>query len=306
MIEIFFKSVKGDALKLLDAYKPGCWVQVTGPSQSELTALATDLKLDPDILKDSLDPHEVSRVEKEAGSDYVFVRSPQSDSGQIHTSPLLVIIAPDYFVTVSKEKLAPILRFQKSPVDIYTTQKTKLFIQLLLEINSEYSRLTNEMRKNVRNFTSNLEGITNKDIIRLVNFESAFNDFLTSLEPLSLTLKQLLSGKYLKLYDADADLVEDLQLGIDQLVKLCVSNLKAIANIREAYTSIISNNLNRTMKLLTAVTLILTIPTAIASFFGMNVALPFANHPQAFIGIIVLTLLLTVSLWVIFWKRDYL
>lgn len=306
MVEILFKSIKGDFAKVLTDYKPGSWINITDPDMSQLEKLATDLSLDFQILKDSLDPHEVSRVEKEAGNDYIFLRTPHTTSGQIHTTPLLVIITSDHFITISKEEPSLVTRLKKVPTDIFTTQKTKLFLQLLLEINTEYTRLVNEMRKNVRHFTTNLEKITNKNIIQLVTFESVFNDFLTSLEPLASTLKHLLSGKYLKLFEADTDLVEDLQLGIDQLVKLCISNLKAIANIREAYASIISNNLNRTMKLLTAVTLILTIPTAVASFFGMNVALPYADHPQAFIGIIILTLLLTASLWIIFWKKDYL
>lgn len=306
MVEILFKSIKETSLKTLDIYKPGCWVNIVDPTGQELEKVAGELKLDFQTLKDSLDPYEVSRIEREDGNDYIFVRTPVESSGLIHTEPLLIVITPDYFITVSGRKQNISERVKKSRADISTTQKTKLFIQLMLDINSDYSHRVNEIRKNVKNFTLNLQTISNQNIVQLVNFEAVFNDFLSSLEPLAITLGQLLSGKYLQLYEADQDLVEDLQISTNQLVKLCLSNIKAIANIREAYTSIISNNLNKTVKLLTAVTLILTIPTAIASFFGMNVPLPLANHPAAFLVIILVTLTITGVLWIVFWKKDYL
>lgn len=306
MLEILFKSLKGDTLRTLDSYKPGCWVNVFNPDTAELEKLSRDLLLDFPTVRDAMDPYEVPRIEREEGNDYIFVRAPIKISGQIHTTPLLIVITPDYFITVSRDMPDITDKFKKNPAAISTTQKTKLFITLLLDINLDYSHFINDMRKQVRFFTTDLQKITNRDIVRLVDFQSAFNDFLSSLEPLSITMKQLLSGKYLQLYDADQDLVEDLQIGSDQLVQLCRSNIKAISNIREAYASIISNNLNRTVKLLTAVTLILTIPTAIASFYGMNVDLPLAGHPLAFLFIFLLTLFLTVLVWIWFWKKDYL
>ena len=306
MIEILFKSLRDNGIKTLDAYKPGSWINVINPDAAEMEKIAADLKLDLYTIKDALDPYETSRVEREEGTDYIFVRIPIKVLEQIYTVPLLIVITPDYFITISKEPLEVIDRLKNNPANVSTTQKTKLFITLLLDANSAYSHMVNEMRKKVRNFTIDVQKIANKDIIQLVDFESVFNDFWSSLEPLSVTLNHLLSGKFLQLFDADQDLVEDLRIGTDQLVKLCVSNTKSIANIREAYTSIISNNLNRTVKLLTAVTLILTIPTAIASFFGMNVTLPLANHPLAFGFIVMITLVLIAVVWLIFWKKDYL
>lgn len=306
MVEIWYKSLKSSQLKTLEAYKAGSWINVINPDSTELEKIATDLGLDIFTVKDALDPNEVPRIERENGHDYIFVRSPILLEDHIHTTPLLIIITADYIVTIAKDDLGLPDKISKHPAGISTTQKTKLFVMLLLDINTQYSHMINDMRKKVRFFTSDLQKITNRDIIQLVNFESVFNDFLSSLEPLSITFGQLLSGKFLPLFEADQDLVEDLQIGTDQLVRLCRSNVKAIANSREAYTSIISNNLNRTVKLLTAVTLILTIPTAIASFFGMNVALPLAGHPLAFGFIILLTLLITILTWVWFWKKDYL
>lgn len=306
MTEILFKSLKGDSIKTLDDFKPGCWINIIDPTQTELEKLCVDLKLDIATVKDALDPHEVPRIERENENDYIFVRTPIQVSDQITTSVLLIIITPDYLVTVAKEPLEVTDQFKKNHPEISTTQKTKLFVTLLLDINSAYLHMINDMRKKVRFFTSDLQKITNRDNSQLVDYQSIFNDFLSSLEPLSITLNQLLSGKYLRLFSADQHLIEDLQIGTNQLVLICRSNIKAITNIREAYTSITSNNLNQTVKLLTAVTLILTIPTAIASFFGMNVSLPLATHPMAFIFIVAATLTITSLVWIWFWKKDYL
>jgi magnesium transporter len=306
VIEILFKSLRDDSLKTLPDYKPGSWINIVNPDPQELEKAATDLGLDLITIKDALDPYETSRVEREEKTDYIFVRIPIKVMEQIYTVPLLIVMTPDYFITISKEPMDIIEKLKNNHINISTTQKTKLFITLLLDANSAYSHMVNEMRKKVRNFTIDVLKISNRDIIQLVDFESVFNDFWFSLEPLSLTFNHLLSGKYLQLFDADKDLVEDLRIGTDQLVKLCVSNTKAIANIREAYTSIISNNLNRTVKLLTAVTLILTIPTAIASFFGMNVAVPLSGHPFAFGFIVLLTLAMTTLVWMVLWKKDFI
>ena len=91
------------------------------------------------------------------------------------------------------------------------------------------------------------------------------------------------------LFEEDMELVEDLSLSNRQLIEIAKSNLKNIVNVREAYSTIMTNNLNKTMKTLTSITVILTIPTIVASFFGMNVDLPFDNHPLAYVFILLLT-----------------
>ena len=306
MIKIIYRSVRNEQPKLLTEYKIGSWVHIEDAQGADIEKVAHDLNLDLNNMKDAMDPFEVSRIEQDNGVQYIFARFAYHQEGHIFTTPLLVIIAPDYFVTVAREKLPLMERFDTGQTEFFTTQKTKLFIQLFLLINNEYQKLINEMRKNVRHTTVNVEKIQNKDILKLVNIETIFNDFLSSLQPAGITLEKLMSGKYLKLYEADTELVEDLLVGTRQLVEMSVTNLKAIANFREAYSTIVSNNLNKTMKLLTAVTLILTIPTMIASFFGMNVGVPFSSHPLAFTWIVVATIGLSMGLIIVFWKKDYL
>jgi magnesium transporter len=149
------------------------------------------------------------------------------------------------------------------------------------------------------------QNITNEDIVRFVTFENALNDFLAALVPTSNILKDLLSGKHLKLHEKDGELVEDLFLANGQLIEICRSTLKNIFNIRNAYSTIMTNDLNRVIKLLTALTIILSVPTIIASIYGMNVVLPLAENNQAFwligggtiISVFVLFLLFKKNRW---------
>jgi len=141
MVEIFFKSLKGTELRLLDTYKPGCWINIVDPDLVELEKIAAELKLDFQTLKDALDPYEVSRIEREDGNDYIFIRTPQDISGQIHTAPLLIVVTPDYFITVSGHDQNIAERIKKSRSEISTTQKTKLFIPQIASLEPKTSTL---------------------------------------------------------------------------------------------------------------------------------------------------------------------
>jgi magnesium transporter len=108
------------------------------------------------------------------------------------------------------------------------------------------------------------------------------NEYLTSLQSQAVVFRNLLSGKFLPLYEDDEDLIEDLSLGTTELIDLIKSRLKTISNIRDAYSTIMANNLNRIFKHLTSIGIFMVIPTVTASLYGMNLALPVATHPNAF------------------------
>lgn len=306
MTQYFYRNRKNAQLQELPTYKIGSWISVENPTESELISLAEDLKLETDVLLDALDPFEVPRIEKEDAVTYVFTRFAHKSGDKITTSPVLIVVSSDFLMTVSQKTLPFISKFTESKIDFFTTQKTKLLMLLFLEMHKDYQRLVNAVHKNIRNISSDLEQIDNKDISTFVRFETLFNDFLFGLEPTSLALKKFASGKYVRLYEEDKDLIEDLLVDNEQLIRLCKSNQKGIVNIRESHSSVLSNNLNKTMKLLTSVTVILTIPTMVSSFYGMNVGLPLQNHPLAFLVILAVTVIISFGLLAIFNKRDLL
>lgn len=306
MINYYYKNRNNDKLQSLSEYKVGSWISVEDPTEKELIDLASKLNLEEDILLDALDPFEVPRIEKEANTTYVFARFAHKLEDKITTSPVLLVVSTNFILTVSVKSLPFLDKFTQNKIDFFTTQKTKLLMLFFVEMNKDYQRLVNAIHKNIRNISSDLEQIDNKDISTFVKFETLFNDFLFGLEPTKLTFKKFSSGKYVKLYEEDEDLIEELIVDNEQLILLCKSNQKGIYNIRESHSSVVSNNLNKTMKLLTSVTVILTIPTMVSSFYGMNIALPLQDNPLAFLLILAVTLVVSFGLLAIFNKRDLL
>ena len=138
----------------------------------------------------------------------------------------------------------------------------------------------------------------NQDFIDFVMIEDELNEFLSSLMPTNATLRRLLLGRYMPLFDEDQDIVEDLLLNNEQSIEACNSNLKSIDNIREAYSSISSHNLNSTMKVLTVATVLIALPNVFYGMYGMNVPLPFQEEPWAYFMIVGFTLFMIVF---IFW-----
>ncbi len=306
MIQYLYKNQKHTKLQILNDYRVGSWISVEDPTEQELLTLSEKLELEPDILLDALDPFEVPRIEKEDGITYIFARFAHKNGDKIITSPVLLVISPDLLITISIQALPFIDNFVQEKIEFYTTQRTKLLILLMMEMQKDYQRLVNAINKNIRSISLDLDQIDNKEILTMIKFETLFNDFLFGLEPMAVSLRKFATGKFIKLYEEDEDLVEELLVDNEQLILLCKVNQKGIFNLRESHYSVLTNNLNKTMKLLTSVTVILTIPTMVSSFFGMNVGLPFQDHPLAFLLILAITLVISVGLLAFFNKRDLL
>ncbi|PJE50492.1 MAG: hypothetical protein COV29_03735 [Candidatus Yanofskybacteria bacterium CG10_big_fil_rev_8_21_14_0_10_36_16] len=306
MISIYHKTIKDRGLNQIKEPKAGSWVYVENPSEKELEYLSGSLNLELDLLKDSVDPLEVPRLEIEDGKTYIFTRVPHKEGLIISTVPLLVIIGSDFITTISQKPIPSLNKFMEGKISFNTTQKTKLFLQIFSEINSAYEIFMTNINRQVRATRVHVQKISNREIAKFVTFEDSLNDFLSSLVPTNGILSRLLSGRVLELYEEDRDLVEDLLLGNNQLIELARSNLKSIVNVRGAYSTIMSNNLNRVVKFLTALTVVLNVPVIVSSLYGMNVNLPLADSPLAFWFIMGITLPISLVLFWIFVKKDWL
>jgi len=307
MISYYYSTKKAEDLTALESFKKGAWIQVERPDEVEVDDLVETYNLDEGLLRDALDPYEVPRIETEEGKTYFYTRVPYKENNQVFTSPLLIILAEDFMMTVSQQKLSLWDRFIDKRIDFYTTQKTKFFFQIFSEITRNYNRFVTEVRKNVARSTDSFGSIGNSEIVQFVRFENTLNNFLSALVPTNVSLQNLLSGvSILKLYEDDKEFIEDIFLLNGQLIESCKSNLKAISNIRDAYSTIMTNNLNRVIKLLTVLTIGLTIPTIVSSLYGMNVALPGAENPLAFWFIIGGIAVIAVVVFSVFYFKDWL
>jgi len=305
MVQIYYRHIRSERLKTLESAKIGSWINALAPTETELRELAETYGLDHGLLLDGIDPYESPRVESEDGSTYIFTRFCYTDNGRIATSPLLIIYSRQHIITVSPKPLSGLSHLTQGKVALVTTQRTKLLLQILDEARFSYERNLNTLSKTISQIRSQLkkESISNQDFITFIDIEETLGDFLSGLVPTAGLMRNLLSGRYFKLYEEDEDLIEDLSLGISELIDLTRSRLAAIVNIREAYSTIMANNLNRIFKLLTSITILMTIPTIITSVYSMNVTTPFMHTKMAF-WIITAFILLLVSIVAWLFKRN--
>ncbi|MCL4208496.1 magnesium transporter CorA family protein [Patescibacteria group bacterium] len=308
MYKVILRHEQNEPIQLLNDFVPDSWIHMEEPSLKEIDTLVDQFELDPWIVADALDLFELPRIEKDEDKLYYFARYPiyTPELDQIGTAPLLIVIGKNFFITICPKKFANVSLFEKGKIDFQTSQKANLLGEILSTIDDEYESLIKKLSKQIKQQASNFEKITNKKITQFVNFENVLDDLLFSLYPTSITLGRLLKGRFMKLGEEEEELIEDLIQNNEQLTKMCESNSKRVINTREAYANILSNNLNKIMKLLTAVTVILTIPTMVSGIFGMNVAIPLSDHPLGFWIIIVSTAFSAIGLFFFFLRQDWI
>jgi magnesium transporter len=169
---------------------------------------------------------------------------------------------------------------------------------ILSQISDQYDGFINQTSRKIKAIRSRLRGhgISNQDLIDFVIIEDELNEFLASLLPTNATLRRLLVGRHIPLFEEDQDIVEDLLLNNEQSIEAIRSNLRSIDNIRNAYTTISSNNLNRTITLLTLATILVALPNVFFGMYGMNIKLPFQHAEWAFPALIALNAILIIAI----------
>jgi len=304
MITIYYRTIKDKKIRRLKRIKRWTWVNVVDPTEREIKYLR-ELGVGVSFIEDALDPDELPRIEIENGTIYVMLNVPQEDRGKVLNVPLLVIITKDIFITLSKKHL-DCLKLVLSRKDIYTTQKTKNLLQICLQTTELYTKETRIINKKIVAKKVTLSKLKNKDIVALIGLEEALSEFITSLVSLIGIFEKILSGKYVKVFEADQELLEDLIIDSQQSLDMCKTSIKKIVNIREAYSTILTNNLNKVMKILAVLTLIMGIHEVIVGFYGMNVRLPMEQNPLAFFYIFILLFALSLILVLIFYLKKWL
>lgn len=308
MVKIYYRDTKTKQIQVLNEFRPGSWIHVENPTKDEIEYLEDKFKLEDGLLRDATDIYEVPRLEVEEGIVYIYGRYAYSQEDISQTAPILVALGKNFIITVTASNFPYLEKFLnlKNGSAVATNQRIKMFIQLFNIINSSYNTILQNINKKIRSISIQVDRLDNKDIIQFVTFETVLNDFTSALVPTGSVLRSLLSGKVIKLNEDEKDLMEDVALSVGQLIEISQANLRAIVNIREAYSTIMTNNLNRVIKLFTSLTVILTIPTMIASIYGMNVPLPFQNSPFVFLGIIAGLVIISVALILVFIRNRWL
>lgn len=302
MIKHFYNEKEGGMLEVREKRDAGVWTHVIAPTPQELATLAEDFGLESLIIADIKDIFEVPRYEQEGSISYFFTRFLNDDEdSDVDTLPLLIILGPSFIVTIANQDALFLKSFITGKRSVITTQETVMFLEIMTAMMTNYARALNTLRKAVQRDVARVRNIRGKDIQRLVYFEQELNEILSALLPTNMWLQQLEKGNYIKMFSDDRERLEDLLIASSQIVDSVKMVIKTIQNIRSASEAILTYRLNNTMRMLTAFTIILTIPTIIASLFGMNVPIPMQDYKYGFwivLGIIIIVIGITIHFFV--------
>ena len=290
------KTINGKMTKM-DAVDDGCWVNLINPSEDELRTVAAILGVEPSFLRAALDEEETSRIDSEDGQTLIIVDTPameQDETGVVYsTLPLGVIITEKHIITVCLKETSVVRDLQDGMVkDVRTQQRTRFILNILLLVAKRYLKYLKQIDKTYNHIERKLnKSQKNADLIQLMDLEKSLVYFNTSLKADEVTLEKILRGRIVTLYEEDHDLLEDVLIEVRQAIEMA-----------QIYSSIISNNLNVIMKVLTSITVLLTIPNIIFSFYGMNVkGLPF---DQFFWPPILISVIAIVIVGIVLKKKD--
>lgn len=291
MITYLRSTIQSPRIKKQTRLQPGCWIKADKPSEANLEWL-NGLKLDDETLIDALDPYEVPRLERDETWTYYIARLPDTnDELGGFTTPIMFAISDRYLVTICRDQLDSLWNPFMDKNRIPTTQRGKLFLAMIGAIVEQYERQLAVINRRMRAVMLDVSNIHADDVAIFTENERKVNDYLDALIPMNSSLEKLLSSNALKLFDNDADMVEGLSIDLEQLIARCKSQLRTITNLRDSYRAMMDSRLNATMRLLTIITVVMTIPTVVAGIFGMNVNLPGSGSGAAFWWIIGLTAL---------------
>ncbi len=304
MIKYYFRTIKDEALKEVTDLRTGVWIHAVEPTNNELNELFVTLALDTDLIEDAQDFFEVPRFERADGATFFFTRYPFNEKREdTDTAPLLIVMGESFVLTVAQREIPQFKPLLNAKEEIHTTQKTKLFIQMMQTVTESFEKQLVVLRRNVHKDRAKLRRIGNREIEKFVNYEHKLNDMIAAIVPTNNALSKIMKGNYLQMYPEDVEFMEDLIIDNTQLIESARSVLNTIQNVRNATEAILANNLNTTIKTLTVLTILLTIPTIIASLFGMNVPIPLADTPHAFWAVVGI-ILASVGFVVWYFKKN--
>lgn len=309
MVRIF-KTIDG-AIHEIQEPQEGCWIALTNPTATEIFEISEQFGIEVDDLRAPLDEEERSRIEVEDNYTLILADVPaieeRNEKDWYVTIPLGIIVTQKMIFTVCLEDTQVLTRFMEGRVrNFFTYMKTRFILQILYRNASMYLRYLRIIDKKSEQIEEKLHLSTrNQELMELLELEKSLVYFTTSLRSNEMVLEKLLKVESIKKYPEDTELLEDVIIENKQAIEMAGIYSGVLSGTTEAVASVISNNLNIVMKLLTTMTIVLSIPTMVSSFYGMNVrGLPFADSPNGFWIVIVIAVIISLLVAIIFSKKD--
>ena len=292
-------------LSQLNEWQPNCWIQVTCPTEEDQQMLEEQYNIPDYFLSDISDTDERARYEYDDGWMLIILRIPYVKEVRSRTPyttvPLGIIHKRDVTITVCYYETNMMIDFvsfqQKRGVGF--TDHVDMIFRLFLSSAVWYLKRLKQISMLIDKAKRNLDReVNNESLIGLSRLQDSLTYFNTSIRGNEVLLSKL---KFkLQIDELDADLIEDVNIEMTQARETTSIYSNILESTMDTYQSIINNNMNTIMRTLTSVTIILMLPTLVASFFGMNLVNGMESNPFGFIVAIIISVVISVASWFIF------
>ena len=291
----------------------GVWIDMCAPTAEELELICARTGVTMDFLAAATDEEESARIETETDQILVLIDIPIFRTNKDYeTLPLGIIITPDYIITVCLEVNAVIGELLTAAPGLFETNKrTRFLFQILFKSATLYlkyiqniNRRTNELERHLR------QSMENDELFKMLDLEKSLTYFSAALRSNYILTERLLRlraanqlSQIIRMFEEDEDLLEDVIIEYKQAIDMVEMYTRILSSMLEVFASIISNNLNRVMKFLASITIIMAVPTMLASFWGMNVPVPLTEDSNGFLIVTFIALIISFSTAWILWKK---
>ena len=308
MLSIYKNSEQG--MEKLDLITNGAWVNVVDPTPAETEKLVT-WGMDIDYINYSLDQDEMPRMERDEEYTFILLRipiyQPESDI-PFNTVPLGIMILENKVITVCRYESDILKTLTNGKYRLLKTGKRyRLALYIFLETSARYLTLLREINRATELVEDQLQKSTrNREVLELLKYQKCLTYFSTALRSNEVMMERVQKTQLFNYYEEDKDLLEDVLTENQQAIQMTSIATEILSGMMDAFASIISNNLNGVMKVLAALTIIISLPGTVGAFFGMNVPLPLSeSNPYAFLIIIGISIGLAALATYIFYKQDW-
>jgi len=304
-----YKTVD-EHLTICPTLEKGCWVHLQNPTKEEIDGLTRRFALDPTFLPAALDVEESARLEHDKDQTLIIVDTPfveAEGSGYVYsTIPIGIVLVEDIIITIATQETPIITDFTEERMRGFSTDKRLRFILRLLYRNASmfltYLKLVDKASMLVQNKLE--KSLRNQELLQMMKLEKSLVFFSTSLKGNEVVLEKMMRLEPIRQIPEGGDLLEDVIIENKQAMEMCTIYRDILSGTMDAFASIISNNLNIVMKVLTSLTVMLSVPALFAAFWGMNVAVPFAGSPYGFYLILGMSVLSAFIAFILLWRKK--
>lgn len=274
------------------------WVDVRSVTREDIRILEEEYHIEKEDILDILDQDELSRIEKEDEYILIIMRLPifiADNDISYFTIPVGIVVMDKKIITICWTDCTVLKDFSENRIkSLLLTDFSAMVIRLLSRSDTVFLRYLKEINRRSSTIQEELErSVKNNELLQLLNLQKSLEYFQTSLKSNQMLLEKLTRTRVLPLDEEDKDWLEDVNIDNRQALEMADTYSNILSGMTDTFASIISNNVNIVMKRLTSISLIMMVPTFIASFFGMNVPLPFSNN--GWIGVVAIGVLCLVT-----------